>query len=475
MSALERCLQDSHDQGNRVIVVVDANNVRGKTDVKFEWTQADLLRLLREWRTTTTTAATTTTSSSSLEIICVVDHGCRAQAFSYPDLGLVVLAGPHQTADDVIAVATRWLTTSSGNGDDTEENANNVGGSGGERPHTTHDPHVFVITSDRELRQRCLRNNRPGNFKRKERQQDLVKVFDSRSLVRCLQQQQQLDSSSTDDNLDNSTWKGRAEVMERRSRTFETSVARPPLQLTRQRQRQRQHQSTEGWEEKTWHRVLFAEHLRRLLMERYTNDIYNSSSSDHLLGYQRRFQQAATEKDDKGDNKTHASTMFRDHRIRYDPYQQQELLHYLDQSVDSDATKRSEFYTNDTEHSTILPVPSPRPTDSCAEFLRQLIHESDPGLSPEELVSSYIQEAPTRFQFSQRSDVVQLVRLVTTTASLDDEEDDMVKADRKGTPSRQRTHRGYSRRNSIDDQALVEMGRVVESRWWKHHDVLQPK
>ena len=98
-SPFERCIDDSQEQGRDVVVLVDSNNVRGKTD--FQWTNRDLLKLLRVWKSS---------QDQSVEVICVVDHGLQAQAFPY-EFGLIVLAGPHRTADDVIAAATKWITT----------------------------------------------------------------------------------------------------------------------------------------------------------------------------------------------------------------------------------------------------------------------------------------------------------------------------------------------------------------------------
>ena len=422
-TALERSLADSlyQQQGKDVVVVVDANNVRGKTTAEFEWTLAELLGRLRRWRHQFIKNHTT---NNRLDILCVVDHGTCAQVFDYHDLGMLVFAGPDQTADDVIAAATKWLTTSDMNSTATR----------------TPIPNVFVVTSDRELKQRCLRNNRPGNVRQKRKQKDYVKAFDSRMMVQCLQQ---MDINRDLDQATNLSDIKTTIKMEDTSMAFENGV----------RQAHSSHTSSSlGFAEKTWHRVLFAEHLRRLVSQcnpPFSNNKETNASKDpiYLQSFCRKFLQKVEDRVNKNRTTT-ISTMFLDQRIRKDPYQKQELLHFLDQFI-VDAVASSSL---PTPTSSIVPTTTTdddflsTEVDSCTEFLRYLMttmHREEE--QDHALVSRYTQTAPRRLQFSQDSSVLDLVRLVRAIPeSLSDR---LAEKD-------------------IQDEALVQMGQIMERKWW---------
>ena len=352
LPALERCLQESLAQ-NDVILLVDANNVRGKTNAQFEWTMVELLLRLSHWQrsrtapiidhadttttssTTTTTTITSSTSDSSkaiqnnLEIVCVLDHGCQSQSLVYANDLLMVFAGPQQTADDVLAVASRWLTTTISPAADNTSIDESSPSKSTVNNNNNDNNHVFVITSDRELRQRCLRNNRPGNFKKKQKQKDFVKVFDSASFVRTLQQHEEV---------------GECNMAEKKSMQFERSVRND----SSNNDRTRSLADTTGFDEKTWHRVLFAEFLRRSLQSHHPPSSSPWTLSNRMRAYRHKFQQHAIEKRDRNTQaENRLTSMFLDHRIEYESQQQQHLLNYLEHAVGGNVPAKSE----ETAHS----------------------------------------------------------------------------------------------------------------------------
>ncbi|KAL9185542.1 hypothetical protein ACHAXT_003319 [Thalassiosira profunda] len=118
-------------QNPAVAIVIDVENVRGKTG--FELDHADLLDRLVIWASRRNRAQGRT--------IAVVDHGSRSSAHLLhhggdSDCGAalcVSFAGPNVKADDIIARDVSWLLSS---------------------PDTT-VKHVVVITADQELAWRC--------------------------------------------------------------------------------------------------------------------------------------------------------------------------------------------------------------------------------------------------------------------------------------------------------------------------------
>ena len=154
-----------------------------------------------------------------MNIICVVDHGLQPDVLDYQDLGLVVFAGPNHTADDVIAQATRWwapsLSSESEIKSEMEMETTNdtkkkkVDDNDDNKPA---DAHVFVVTSDGELKQRCMRSNQPGRLlhnknKRGKKQRTspntVVKVFGSPQLVSCLEALEDEDNNNNNNNNNN--------------------------------------------------------------------------------------------------------------------------------------------------------------------------------------------------------------------------------------------------------------------------------
>ena len=104
------------------VVVVDFNNVRGKTG--FRETSASFMQLLADWAKST--------GGPAARVVCVVDHGVEPGAALHRgcDHLLTAFAGPNRTADDVIATVAKSFAEEGG-----------------------HD--VLVFTSDRELSSRC--------------------------------------------------------------------------------------------------------------------------------------------------------------------------------------------------------------------------------------------------------------------------------------------------------------------------------
>ena len=134
--------------------------------------------------------------------------------------------------------------------------------------------------------------------------------------------------------------------------------------------------------------------------------------------------------------------MFCDQRIRNDPYQQQELLHFLAHydaggSASISSTPSASTVPISTTDDDLLSTKA----DSCTEFLRYLMTAVDNEEEEDALVSRYIQSAPRRLQFSQDSSVLELVRLVSAE------------------PQNQQY---------IHDEALIRMGQVMEQKWWGH-------
>ena len=126
-----------------VAVIVDAENVRGKTN--FELGHADLLDRLMIWASLRNHALGRT--------IVVIDHGSQSTAHLLRDNNsemngvCVTFAGPHQKADDVIARDIQWLLNPSSG---------------------TNTDHVLVITADQDLSRRC-RTTTNIHFKKKTR------------------------------------------------------------------------------------------------------------------------------------------------------------------------------------------------------------------------------------------------------------------------------------------------------------------
>lgn len=81
------------DHGDDAFVLVDVENVRGRSD--FELTHVQLLARTAVWARE---------HGSWGRVVAVVDHGLRASGHALWDGGVgVVFAGPEEKADDVLA------------------------------------------------------------------------------------------------------------------------------------------------------------------------------------------------------------------------------------------------------------------------------------------------------------------------------------------------------------------------------------
>ncbi|CAB9522129.1 expressed unknown protein [Seminavis robusta] len=482
--ALESCIHVSlEEQGRPVILLIDANNVRGKTD--FEWTHRDMFHYLRAWK-----KQLQQHHQSLVHVIGVMDHACHAEAIHHHDMS-VVFAGPQQTADDVIAQATRWFLMDNQLNESTTTDSVSKKGNNNNNA-TINNCNVFVVTSDGELKQRCLRCNRPGNWKRKQPQRDRVKVFGSLPFVRTV-----LESTTATADDDQPLAAGpldKIEALEEDVRRFRYSRNRQ-AQVSDAQEEERGpwvtnilHSATatpstwslptRTFEEKTWHRVLIAEQLRRALTAiQPPNTIVQTNCmasivQDYLNWYNNESYNA--DDDDDDDDAKEGSSMFLDHRIRYEPHLQQELLYYLDQAVHS-VTNTSVVLCNDndntqdtTPYSWML-----SPIESSAAFLRRLVQES-PHSTQAELLSRYKKEAPSHLQFTRQADLQALLLLVATRRNDDTKEWKLLQnedQDWSGVPEPRRGRRAQRRvsrtrrKSRVVDDALVELGRVAEARW----------
>ena len=111
-----------HPEGDIIAVIIDAENVRGRTG--FEVDHADLIDRLLVW-------TSMRCGHVNGKTIVVIDHGSRAGAIVLPGNSFggegggggmdassnlcVSFAGPRRKADDVIARDVRWLLSSSYN------------------------------------------------------------------------------------------------------------------------------------------------------------------------------------------------------------------------------------------------------------------------------------------------------------------------------------------------------------------------
>ena len=117
----------------KTLLLVDYNNVRGKTG--FRETSAGFLARINAWAKAVPGAG---------RVVVVIDHGLEPCATIFRDGSLITaFAGPNRTADDVIANAAQYIA--------------NKGGL-----------NVLVVTSDRELSARCT--SWQGQRKRKRPQ-----------------------------------------------------------------------------------------------------------------------------------------------------------------------------------------------------------------------------------------------------------------------------------------------------------------
>jgi hypothetical protein len=494
-NSLDSWIDTSLQEEKEIVLLVDSNNVRGKED--FQLTNSGLLKKLQWWHRQ---SFSDIESRTRMNIVCVVDHGSKAGAFSYEGLGLVVFAGPNRTADDVIAQATRWMAPS-------PEEFNSVDREGVEK--TNDKRNVFVVTSDGELRMRCLRSNRPGNMKRKKRPTNNVKVFGSPQLLPFLEKS---DDSLQDPNIDREEAGNDQRTAKRQllleSKLLEVEKDIREYERKRPPYKNREEQlealasgvwkssillgegddashdeeeftspslpfDTKSFSEKTWHRVLIAENMRRMMEQLPSAPSSPTTLSPVLSGYQTFYNQ-------KNDFSSVAATanMFEDHRIQHEPYLQQQLLQYLDQGVASTTSKGDKKAEDPSPSKEIAdPVDFFSPAHSSAEFLRSIVQES-PEKIQDQILLRYMKEAPIHLQFSRKEDLRDLLLFVAVREKR--EEDKRPHWYLKTTPTtmedwyiqpgggRRRAKRcGNQNRSKKVDEAMVAVGRVAEERWFE--------
>ena len=304
---------------NNAVLLVDVNNVRGATG--FKCTTASFLEQLAQWAASAGDAKRT---------IAVVDHGAAGGAFVYREM-VVVFAGPNRTADDVIAHDTLWWST------------------------TMQAPAV-VVTSDGELRQRCLRP-----FKRSRRgagataaaeaepSQQPVNVFGSSQFAETL-------NSFSGASIDRDEGHSLRPLLAVESAMREAALVSDTRYFKKRRAKlvalARRADSTGGgstgagaradvgaavtrkpttvldfkFTERTWHRVLSAERLRRSLTPFPTDTTGDAASG--TAEYARNCHSSGSD-----GAPPPARSLLTDHRLRRDSRQRTSLLRFVAAAV----------------------------------------------------------------------------------------------------------------------------------------------
>ena len=387
-NALESCLEASVEANKQVLLVVDANNVRGKQD--FKMTNSELLCKLKSWRKS---------FFPSVEIICAIDHGCQPAIYSYDGLGLVEFAGPNRTADDVIAQSARWFSNSTKNEFQLYDEDNK-------------DLNIFIVTSDGGLRARCLQENKPANFKRKRPLKENVKVFSSFQLLASFEQiidtndqrsemQIALEGKIFEVELDLRKYESCRPPFSNRQAKLDALAAGPwkstilssendnlerfPLELP-----------VAAFGEKTWHRIVVAENMRRMMEQLSISCKQSSTESDTLLSRYRSLHENSLSKMDISQ-----TSMVFDRRIRFEPTLQKNLIEYLENSIvsiSSDVVGESH-------------LSSKAPVEVAADMLKKIVEES-PGKTQDQILLRYLSEAPRTLQFPSKKDLRELLLFI---------------------------------------------------------------
>jgi hypothetical protein len=217
---------------SRNIFIVDGNNVRGR--VGFRWTKAQLAQLLSSWGSE---------YGISGRVVVVWDHGLDTQALPWDGVAHV-FAGPRRSADDLI----------------TDEVGRLAGQDSAERD-------IWLSTADRELIHRAKESASNANPAAR------VRVLGINKLVALLLASRPPPLLSIDcapaqtsgtftQHVDAFEGFGQRDVA---LREYATSLCkRRPHEAGRRKRR------PDGFSppfaEKTWHRVVMAEHLRLLLL-----------------------------------------------------------------------------------------------------------------------------------------------------------------------------------------------------------------
>ena len=504
-NALDSCIETFYskkdkEQEQNLFLIIDTNNVRGRSD--FRLTNGHLINKLQRWRQS---------MFPKLKILYMIDHGNQPQAFEYQGLGLVVFAGPKRSADDVIVNACRWFITDTSTREGEEEFRGQT---------NRNNNHVFIVTSDGELKSRCLRGNNlrfnSGKAKRKKAAgRDRIKVFGSINLLSCLEDFDRLHSAS--DQLQTNTnqelieskildiendirwyeyqhppWKSGKEQLEAASfGRWTSTVLIQSFANGKNSSDDNISRNATFWEQKsfdetTWHRVLVAENLRRILdtlllpnLPMYAKQGQYDSTAillEYLTQYNYGSDNECSDISTANDGTNHNS-LFRDHRLVYEPYMQQQLLQYLDRSVASIASlygteSASENLSNDaTEISFRSHF---HPVKSCADWLRNIVKESSTK-SRDDILKQYMDEAPSELQFSRKKDLIYLFTLIAVKEKrgndrkpkwyLDPKQPNI--AEESYVRKMGRRRRRYPKKwHDETDEALIQIGIQAETRWF---------
>ena len=471
-NALEACLRQSFCQEDehgevstkvQIILFLDFNNIRGKSD--FAHSHAEFLMKVSAWMKEY--------ESENMVVICAVDHASKAETYALAEFHnhlLVVFAGPNQTADDVIAEGTRYFVE-----DDNEDpNEETVKSSN----------MVFVVTSDGELRQRCLRcnpNHRPRgrlqkrNHKKKktnQQQKDNVKVFSSFQYLDCLEANQDTQSQPTlfqnhlakierDIRLYESQrppWSSRQEKIDAMALgTWKSTLLEAPSSSSNEgielvstvlpekeftAETYPDPTTAKSFREFTWHRVLIAESMRRLLLSQSQQQHKALSSNQLLVSYQEHYH--LTTKEGRRINGTNSTAtdgdkimrrqrdddpviLWDDHRIRHDRDAQHYLRLYLDESFRTANVQRdhqrqpilsnmggvgsdddTEALETDSQSSPPHIYEPKTPLEEAVETLMRIFEESQTK-TQDQFLMRYMKEAPSNLQFSRREDLQNLL------------------------------------------------------------------
>lgn len=457
-NALESCIEISLEAEKEVILVVDANNVRGKED--FKMTNRDLLVKLKAWRSN---------FYPKLNIVCSIDHGSIPALFSYDGLGLVEFAGPNRTADDVIAQSARWFSNAS-----MADPYNKV-------EEKNRDVDIFVVTSDGGLRTRCLRANRPGNFKKKRKVKENVKVFASPQLLKSFEQVKEptIDKEMETSNTLQSLFEEAVFELESDLRMYERlqppwpnrqakedALAAGPWKsaiLSSSSDRNAEGTTFEcsktRFDEKTWYRIVVAENMRRMIQQLAHSSSWSTSKFSVLLSRYQQLHEASLSK-----RHLEQCTMVFDRRIRFETSLQHALVRYLEAGIAA------------TSKDAISSAPLETPIEAAASLLKEMVVEA-PERSQDQILLRYINEAPRRLQFPSKPDLKHLLKFIA------------VREKREGSTrkqwyllpdhtsldswpvspgeSRQRQRKRTERQSPPLDDALLARGAEVEERWFE--------
>jgi hypothetical protein len=443
--------------------MVDANNVRGKED--FKMTNRDLLLTLKAWRDS---------SYPNINIVCAIDHGSVPAIIPYEGLGLIEFAGPNRTADDVIAQSARWFSNASIS--ETykyeEENLN---------------CDTFIITSDGGLKLRCLSANRPGNFKRKRKVKENVKVFASPQLLASFKKITTVDDPTESSNKFQSMLEAKISEVENDLRLYERQ--RPPWPSRQAKlnamalgpwkstilvhdKELESKTSTEvlktSFSEKTWHRILVAENMRRMLGQCASSSV---ELSDLLQRYQSLHETSLKKLD------MTQSTMVYDRRIRYETVLQKELIEYMELGMASVTSDSVNLGSNKS------------PVEAAADLLKQMVLESS-HKTQDQILLRYMSEAPQWMQFPTKHDLRELLQFIAIRERRDgDNRKVWYLVPNHSTldcwyvqPGRSRRRRRTEKQLKYDlkvDPTLLAEGERAETQWfgmlkWPRQEVLKP-